>query len=127
MWSKLGLSILALGAAVSSAGACAMIAPEHNAHSNCRVIGGEKLPPATGGADAVCAKIEKAIAERAPNVRYSAEVRVLSKSALAANLVADGRKIPQQNFAVSDRDLSASSVERFARALAEEIAKAAKA
>jgi hypothetical protein len=120
---KLGSSILALAAALVSTGACAMTSPPNGAQGQCRVIGGEKLPSGTGGAAGVCAAIEKAVATHAPNVRYSAEVRVLSKSALAAKLVADGRDLPEQNFAVSDRDLGAGSIERFARALAEVVAR----
>ena len=45
----------------------------------CRVIGGEKLPAEAGGADAICAAVQRAVAARAPGVRYSAEVRVLSR------------------------------------------------
>ncbi|MEA3058271.1 MAG: hypothetical protein QOF34_1086, partial [Sphingomonadales bacterium] len=57
----------------------------------CRVSGADKLPAQAGGADAICAAIERAVAAGAPNVRYSADVRVLSKSSLAATLVVSGR------------------------------------
>jgi hypothetical protein len=124
---KLGSSLLALASVLMSTGACAMGGSHHGARGNCRVIGGEKLPASTGGAAGICAAIEKAVATHAPTVPYSAEVRVLSKSALAAKLVANGRNLPEQNLAVSDRDLSAGSIERFARSLAEIIARAPKA
>jgi hypothetical protein len=47
------------------------------------------------------------------------EVRVLSNSALAAAIVANGKKLPEQHFAVSDRLLNRGAVERFAHAVAE--------
>jgi hypothetical protein len=50
---------------------------------------------------------------------------VLGAAALAATLTtADGKRLPEQRFAVSDRNLTKSSFDRFARALAEEAAKA---
>jgi hypothetical protein len=107
--------------------ACAPAMSAPQASGPCRVLGGEKLPQETGGASAICAAIERAVASRAPTVRYSAEVRVLSKSALSAMLVANGRKLPEQQFAVSDRNLNPGAIERFAQAMAEEIAKAGKA
>jgi hypothetical protein len=38
----------------------------------------------------------------------------------------NGRKLPEQNFAVMDRDLNPGSIRRFAESLAREVAKAAK-
>lgn len=92
----------------------------------CQVFGGEKLPAASGSSKTVCAEIERAVAELAPAARYSAEVKVLSKSKLAATLVVDGRTLPEQRFAIMDSDLDAGSIQRFARSLASEVAKAAK-
>lgn len=123
---KLGSSILALAAALVSTGACAMSDSHQGAQASCRVISGHKFVTAAGGAAAICEAIEKAFAARVPNMSYTAEVRVLSKSAVAADVVVNGRKLPEQNMSVSDRDLSASSIERFARSLAEETAKASK-
>ena len=61
----------------------------------------------------------------APNSRFSVEVRVLGKALLAATVTtADGKTLPVQKFAVSDRELTKSSFERFAKALAGEAAKA---
>ena len=126
MWSKtLGFVAILAGAGVSGS-ACAMSAPPHQGHGHCRVIGGEKLPASVGGTAGICTAVEKAVQSRAPKVRYSAEIQVLTKSALAADIVAAGRKLPKQNFAVMDRNLTASSIERFADAVAREIAKAAK-
>lgn len=66
------------------------------------------------------------MAARAPKVRYTAEVRVLSKSALAALIVANGKALPEQQFAVSDRNLNPLSIKRFAEGLADEVVKVAK-
>jgi hypothetical protein len=102
-----------------------MTAAAH-AQGSCQVTAGEKLPAASGGADAICAAIQRAAAAKAPDVRYSAEIRVLSSSMLAANLVADGRKLPEQKFAVMDHEISASTIERFAEAVATALAEASK-
>ena len=92
----------------------------------CQVIGSEKLPAGSGGTKAVCAEVERAVAELAPRAHYSAEVTVLSKSRLAATLVVNGRTLPEQKFAIMDSDLNAGAIQRFARSLAAEVAKAAK-
>lgn len=97
-----------------------------SARDYCRVTGGEKLPAATGGAKAVCAAVERAVATRAPNARYTAEVKVLTPSRLSTSLVVDGRTLPEQNFAVTDRELGEGSIRRFANSIAAEVAKAAK-
>jgi hypothetical protein len=92
----------------------------------CQVVGGEKLPAASGGGKAVCAEIERAVAQLAPQIHYSAEVKVLSKSRLAATLIVNDRTLPEQRFAIMDSDLDIGAIRRFARSLATEIAKAAR-
>lgn len=87
--------------------------------SPCRVTGGEKLPPDSGGAAGICAAVERAIAATAPTLQVSVEVRVLSNSALSASIVTNGRKLPDQNFAISDRALNRGAIERFAQAIAQ--------
>jgi hypothetical protein len=62
----------------------------------------------------------------APAARYSAKVTVISRSRLAATLIVNGRALPEQKFAIMDRELNAGAIERFAHSLAAEIAKAAK-
>ena len=114
---------IALAAAASfCSSACAMSTPSSHTHA-CRVADGDKLPAGSGGPRALCAAIERAVAERAPGISFTIEVRVLSQSRLAATLTRDGEKLPEQNFAVMDRDLSTDSFERFARALANVVAK----
>jgi hypothetical protein len=113
-------------AAVASSGAEAMSTAGERPARNCRVIGGEKLPAAAGGSTELCARIERAIAAATPNAHYTAEVRVLSPSRLSALLTVNGRILPEQKFAVMDRDLNPQSIERFAQSLAAVVAKTAK-
>lgn len=99
----------------------AVSAPVH-----CHVTGAEKLTVRSGGAPAICAAVEKAIAKAAPNARYSADIKVLSPSRLSATLQVNGHTLPEQKFATMDRNLSQAAIERFARSLAAEVVKAAK-
>lgn len=97
-----------------------------SASAHCRVVGGEKLTAESGGSSALCVAVEKAIRASAPRTRYDAEVRVLSPSRLSATLIVEGRRLPEQKLAIMDRTITAAAVERFAQALAAEVAKAAK-
>ena len=90
----------------------------------CRVVDAGKLPKGSGGAAALCSAVERGIAARAAGAEFNAEIRVLSASRLAAVVTANGRVLPEQNFATMDKDLDAHSFERFAAALGEQIAKA---
>lgn len=91
---------------------------------DCRVVGGDKLPAETGGAEALCNAIARAAAADAPNRRFNVEVRVLGSSSLAATLTtADGTILPEQRFAISDRNLTKGSLERFAKALVGAVAR----
>ena len=86
----------------------------------CHVIGGDKLPASAGTADSICAAIVSAAAANAPAARFSVEVRVLGHSALAATLItADGKTLPEQKYASSDRQLTPDSIEFFAGSLVE--------
>jgi len=97
-----------------------MNSPASRAH--CTVVDASKLPADSGGAAALCAAVERAVSARAPGVAYSAEIRVLSASRLVASLTRDGHKLPEHNFASVDRALNAGSFERFAKALADQVA-----
>lgn len=91
----------------------------------CRVVGGEKLPAETGGADAVCAAITRAAAAQSPARKFSVEVRVLTSASLAATLTtSDGTVLPEQRFAISDRNLTRGSLERFANSIVGMVAEA---
>ena len=126
MQGKLAKLALGLAAGVMPASAIPMSAPTQEHEHHCRVIGGEKLPAASGGAKAICAAIEEAVAARAPNVRFSAKVKVLRPSRLSTTVVVNGRSLPEQKFAVMDRDLNEGSIKRFAKAIAAAVVEAAK-
>ena len=97
-----------------------------NANGRCNVVSGEKLLAASGGGRAICEAVEGAIAAAAPHARYTAEVRVLSSTRLAAGLVVNGRALPEQKFAIVDSELNAGSIRRFAQSIATQVAEAAK-
>lgn len=92
---------------------------------DCRVVGANKLPADSGGSEALCKAIAEAAAEQAPGRRFSVEVRVLGPSALSAIVTnSNGTRLPEQKMAISDRGLTRGSLERFAKALAGEMAQA---
>lgn len=123
MRTGLGPMLLALTAISAAGSACAISSPMPSV--DCRVVGGGKLPVETGGADALCKAIRTAAADMAPGRRFSVDVTVLGRSALAAKVTtAEGARLPEQKMAVSDRALTRGSIERFARALAGEVARA---
>lgn len=93
--------------------------------ANCTVVGNGKSVAASGGHDSLCAEVERAIASRAPGVPYTAEIRVLSPSRLAATLLVNGHALPVQNFAVMDGTLGEHSIKQFADSLAKAVAEAA--
>ena len=95
-------------------------------NGRCVIIGGEKLSPESIGSAGICGEVEAAIASRAPTVRYSAQIRVLSPTRLAATLIVNDRTLPVQNFAVMDGKLSNGSIKRFAAAVALAVAGASK-
>lgn len=123
MTGTLSASILLVAGALFCGNACAMSA-SGSPTPHCQVIDGAKLPVESGGAAALCAAIEQAVAKRAPGADFAAEVRALSASRLTASVTIGGRKLPEQNFARMDRDLDRAAFERFAAALADEVAKA---
>ena len=122
MWRNIPAPALLAMAASLSGGACAMASPSGQS-TPCRIVDGGKLPEESGGPAALCSAIERAAAARAPGVAYTVEVKVLSSSRLAATLTSAGRTLPEQNFAVMDRELNGGSFERFAAALADQLAK----
>ena len=97
---------------------------EASGKAQCTVIGGDKLPAESGGADGVCNAIRSALAKAAPGASVSVEVRVLTPSMLATMLVVEGEALPEQKFAVMDRNLNSRSIERFAQSIATKVAKA---
>ena len=117
-------AVLAGATVLVSGSACAMSASEPKPAA-CEVVGGEKLPAESGGADAICKAIADAAAEHAPGFGYTVRVTVTGNSRLSASIAtADGRKLPDQNFVRSDRPLTNESFKRFANTIAENLAKA---
>lgn len=111
---------LMMAAALVGGSACAMNRLDHG--NTCQVVGASQLPADVGGPDAICAAIRAAAQKQAPGVTFSVEVRVLSASSLAATVrLADGRTLPEQKMAVSDRQLGPGSIDRFAATIATEI------
>lgn len=93
---------------------------------SCRVVGASKLPAQSGGSSALCAAVKRAVSQRAPGVAYKVEVRVLSPSRLVATVTTGaGRTLPEINHAISDSNLTSKSLERFAFAIAAELARTA--
>lgn len=91
--------------------------PQSGDREKCQVIDAEKLPPGSGGADALCTAIAEAAAAEGLE-GFAVEVRVLSPSMLAAVVITpDRRRLPEQRLASADRELRKSSFERFARTL----------
>jgi len=119
---RITASVVALGLIQVNGGACAMGQPGVTT-SNCRILGAEKLPAEIGGAKLLCDAIDAAAREHAPRAPFTVEVRVLSPSMLAAVVtLKDGRKLPEQKIAVSDSALKRRSLERFADAIALQVA-----
>ena len=106
--------MLFVGAALAPACGAPMSASAGQSGGRCVVESALKLPAASGGADAICREIERAVAAAAPTTRYMAKVTVVSVSRLSAVLIVNGRSLPEQNFAVMDRELNPGSIRRFA-------------
>jgi hypothetical protein len=109
-----------------SAGVPSMSGSEGDRNGHCQVTGSDKLATSSAGFNTICDEVERAIAANAPGVRYSAEIKIISASRLAAGLIVNGQKLPVQNFAVMDGNLSTASIKRFATALAVAVLKASK-
>lgn len=118
------IAILAAIAALSGAGgsACAMTS-DASPLSNCRAAGKDGLPPESGGVKALCTEIEQAVARQAPRAKADVELRLLTPSRLSAVVTtADGRRLPEQHYAIMDRKIDRSSFTEFAEALARQLA-----
>ena len=123
MWGRIAALFMLVSATPTGLLSMKMRAGVSN--DRCVVTGSEKLRPESV-ASAICSEVEAAIDAEAPKVRYSADIRVLSPTRLAATLIVNGRTLPVQNFAVMDGQLSNASVKRFATALGVAVAKATK-
>jgi hypothetical protein len=86
--------------------------------SRCVVNGAEQLPAGLGGADAVCAAIDRAV----KGADASVVVTIVSPHAMVANVTAGGRTLPEQRVDVSDHELTARSIEMLANSVARVLA-----
>ena len=94
-----------------------------NVPVKCRVDGADKTLAEAGGPQALCEAIEAAASAKAPGASFSVEIRALSSYSLAAKIrLADGRDLPEQRMAVNDRRIDRGSIERFAAAIADQVA-----
>jgi hypothetical protein len=126
MRGRIGTFIIFFAAILAPADAFGMSTKGKPASGHCTVVGVEKLPSALGRGSSICLELQRAVESVAPTARFSAEVKVISPSRLAAKLIVNDRALPEQKFAIMDRELDAGAIERFAHSLAAEIAKAAK-
>ena len=111
-------------AIVAAASDARAVTSPTSSRPSCTVIGGDKLPAETGGADALCEAVRRAVAAQAPGRLVIAELKVMSPSILSARLVVEGRELPEQKLSVMDRKLNMKSIERFAQSLATKVAAA---
>jgi hypothetical protein len=126
MWGRLGHLFVIVAASFTTGSAVAMSNSGVAPLGRCEVVGEDKLGPRSAGSQVICGEVERAIEAQAPTVLYSAKIKVLSPSRLAATLIVNGRALPVQNFAVMDGKLSDTSIKRFASALARAVVEASK-
>ena len=112
---------MAMMMAVASTAVAGAPAPPH-----CQVVNAGKLPALSGGAKALCAAVTRELGRQAPGLEYHATVTVVSPSRLRAAVHAKGRAVTEQRFSSMDRPLARSSFDRFAKALAAEVAASAR-
>jgi hypothetical protein len=90
----------------------------------CSVSGLEKHLGSAGGAAAACDAIKAAFANAPSQGAVKIELVVNSEWSLTAKIERNGHRLPDQDLSVSDTKLSKSSIERFARAIADATAHA---
>ena len=83
----------------------------------CSVERGELLPPASGGAEALCGDIAQAAAGLG-EMPTSVSVTVVSPYSMAAVVTVGGKQLPEIKMASMDRELGRESLRRFAQAIA---------
>jgi hypothetical protein len=124
-WGNFAAFMSAVAIVAAASDARALTSPAAT-RASCTVVGGEKLPAEVGGADALCDAIRRAVSAEAGDRHFTAELKVVSPSVLAARLIVDGRVLAEQRLAVMDRNLNMKSIEQFAESLATKVAQAAK-
>jgi hypothetical protein len=121
MLNRSHLACLAVALAALAPGAAAGAAPR------CTVTGAERLPPASGGAAALCSAINRAAAVRGIRFPFTVQVRVGKNSMLMADVtLAGGARLATLHHAEMDRAIGRDSIDRFARAVAAHVAAGAR-
>jgi hypothetical protein len=112
--ARLALALVALAPAAGATAA---------APSRCAVIGGEKLPAASGGSAALCRAIVHAAAARGLKSKFTVSVHVGKRSMLMADVtLANGARLPTLHHAEMDRAIGRDTLDRFGRAVADHVA-----
>lgn len=122
---------LLLVATAIEGSACAM-QPSEGSSLKCTVEGAAKLPAELGSDEAICAPIARAVQDAAKGAglapaAVSVRVRVLSADTLEATTMVNGTALPAQKLRSSDRAVTRGSIERFAGAVARQLAEFAAA
>jgi hypothetical protein len=130
---RYGRSILALLITVAAlnGSACAMAATSEPALGqgiNCTVQNADKLPPQLGGEAAICSIMANILLPSLHQAGLASSalalfVNVKSESRISAVASVNGKPMPEQNVASSDRSLSAGAIEMLAQGVAREVAK----
>lgn len=104
-----------------------------NSHEDlrCTVQGVQKLPQGLGGQPAVCSVIANAVLPALARAGISSSavtvaVEVKSESRISAIAEINGRPLPEQNVAVSDRALNAGAIRMLADGLATQLSNSGK-
>ena len=114
MRDKSGLVVFLAVLVSASSAACAVTTPAQSS-GRCSVTGADKLPASSGGVSALCDAIERVATRERRGAGYRVEVRVVSRHVFGASLIlADGRRLPELNSAISDSDYTPQSFEQFA-------------
>lgn len=121
---KHGATALLAIAATALAGGSACAMSGQGAALDCAVINGEKLPVEAGGSAGICTAISEALQASGGAESVKVRVEVKSSTHLVAHIERGGVQLPAQNLAISDSKLRKSSVERFARAIAQAVVQA---
>lgn len=95
---------------------------------NCTVRNADKLPPELGGEAAICSMMAKILLPSLHQAGLASSafalfVSVKSESRISAVASVNGKPVPEQNVASSDRALSAGAIEMLAQGIARELAK----
>jgi hypothetical protein len=108
----------ALAVAITGGSACAMTnAP--NAAPRCTVSGPDTIVSSLGGAEALCATVNRIAAPAAGQA--SVHLSLLNAHAAVAQATIAGRKLPERRIDVSDRTLTPRSIESLATAVADQL------